>query len=155
MGGLGGSEGSESVQAVTTQHAGKGGLGDRQNHADLGVGTARAPQGEDLGFEFGRSFEGLVQRSRRTVVETLGEVLSLGPGEPAADRPFTDAISGGGGAQREAQFVMSERHLGSRERGESGISVHVVRAGGRWVECSSTTSLANPFRADNLLKHDT
>jgi len=33
--------------------------------------------------------------------------------------------------------------------------VHVVRAVWRWVECLSTTILADPRRADNLLKHDT
>jgi hypothetical protein len=50
---------------------------------------------------------------------------------------------------------VSRDHLGSRQRGKFGISVHVVRAGGRWVECSSTTILTDPFRADNVLKHDT
>jgi hypothetical protein len=44
-------------------------------------------------------------------------------------------------------------HLGSRERGEFGICAHVLRAGGRALECASTTSLPCPFRADNVLKH--
>jgi hypothetical protein len=51
--------------------------------------------------------------------------------------------------------MVVERHLGSRQRGKSGISVHVARAVWRWVECSSTTSLPNASRADNVLKHDT
>ena len=40
-------------------------------------------------------------------------------------------------------------------QGQGGIGVHVVRAGRRRVERASTTSLPNPRRADNLLKHDT
>ena len=91
----------------------------------------------------------------RMVREPRREVLGLGVGEAAPEGLFADAVSDRGGAQGETELMVGERHLGSRERGERGISVHVVRAGGRWVECSSTTSLPYPFRADNLLKHDT
>ena len=79
----------------------------------------------------------------------------MGAHEPAADGLFADAESGCGGPQRAAQGGMMEDHLSAHERSKRGISVHVVRAGGRWVECSSTTSLPNPCRADNVLKHDT
>ena len=78
-----------------------------------------------------------------------------GASQPAADGSFADTEGDGRVAQGEAELAVSECHLGSRERSEFGISVHVVRAGGRWVECSSTTSLHDPFRADNVLKHDT
>ena len=148
-------EGSHAVEAVTEQDAGKGGLGDGQDHADLGVGTALAAQGEDLGFEIGRSLAGLAKRSRGTVGEALREALGFGAGEPSADGLFADAESGGCGAERGAEGGMMADHFSSRKRGESGISVHVVRAGWRWVESSSTTSLPDPIRADNLLKHDT
>jgi hypothetical protein len=89
------------------------------------------------------------------ILETLGKIGYLGASEPAADRLFADAVSGGGFAQRAPEADMLTSHLGSRERGEFGISVHVVRVGERVVECASTTSLPCPFRADNVLKHDT
>ena len=143
------------MEPVAAQDAGEGGLGDGQDHLDLGVGTALAAQSEDLGFEIGTGLARLEQRSRRAVVEAQGKALLFGASEPAADGLFANAESGCGGPQGEAEFVVPESHLGSRQRGEFGISVHVVRAGRRWVECSSTTSLPNPFRADNLLKHDT
>ena len=146
---------SEAVEAVAAQDAGEGGLGDGQDHANLSVGTAFAAQGEDLGFELGRSSAGLAERDRGTVLEALGETLLPGAGEPAPHRLFADAKSRGGDATGEAKGGESGDHLCSRQWGQSGISVHVVRAGGRWVECSSTTSLPNPCRADNLLKHDT
>jgi hypothetical protein len=63
-------------------------------------------------------------------------------------------IRGGDGSKGELMKKKMSDHFGSQDGGESGISVHVVRAGRRWVECSSTTSLPNPIRADNVLKHD-
>ena len=148
-------EGSQAVEAVAAQDAGEGGLGDWQDHADLRIGTALAAQGEDLGFELRGGLAGLVPRDGGMVREPRWEVLGLGASEPSADGLFADAVSDRGGAQGETELMVGERHLGSRQRGERGISVHVVRAGGRWVECSSTTSLPYPLRADNLLKHDT
>ena len=148
-------EGGEAVEAVAAQDAGEGGLGDGQDHADLRIGTALAAEGEDLGFEFWGGLAGLAPWGGGMVGEPLGKVLGLGASEPAADGLFADAVSDRGGAQGETELLVGEGHLGSRQRGERGISVHVVRAGGRWVECSSTTSLPYPCRADNLLKHDT
>ena len=145
----------ETLEAVAAENAGEGGLGDREDHANLSVGAALAAQGEDLGFELGRSFARLAVGDRRTVVEALGKARVCGAFEPSADGLFADAKSRGGDAAGEPEGGESGDHLCSRQRGERGISVHVVRAGGRWVECSSTTSLPNPFRADNLLKHDT
>ena len=88
------------------------------------------------------------------IVQARRKAGRFGAGEPAADGPFADAEGDGRVAQGEAELVVSPRHLGSRERGEFGISVHVVRAGWLEVECSSTTSLHDPCRADNVLKHD-
>ena len=140
---------------MAAQDAGQSCLGDRQHHLDLSVRTAFAAQSEDLRFEGRRSLEGLAQRSRGTIREPWWEALRFGASQPAADGLFADAVSRGGGAQGETKLLMTERHLSSRQWGEFGISVHVVRAGGRWVECASTTSLPDPFRADNVLKHDT
>jgi len=147
-------QGSQSLEAVAAQDAGEGGLGDGQDHLNLSVRTTLAAQGQDLGFKLGGSLAWLEQRSRRTVVEAQGKALLFGASEPAADGLFANAESGCCGPQGEAELVVPESHLGSRQRGKFGISVHVVRAGRRWVECSSTTSLPDPFRADNLLKHD-
>ena len=82
----------------------------------------------------------------------------MGALEPLADGFFADAEGGRGGAQRAAGGAVREmivNQFGSHERGKCGISVHSVRAGWRAVERVSTTTLPEPFRADNLLKHDT
>jgi hypothetical protein len=148
-------QGGETIQAVPAKHAAEGGRRDGEDHADLSVRTALAAQGEDVGFEFRGGFAGLMKRSRGLVVEPLWKAGEFGACEPAADSLFADAEGGGGVAQRAAGSGVTQRHLGSRQGSERGISVHVVRAGGREVVCSSTTSLPDPFRADNLLKHDT
>jgi hypothetical protein len=152
---LGRFERREPVEPVTTQDAGESGLGNWQHHHDLSIGTALPAQSEDVGFEIGRRPARLAKRDRRAVLEALREAGLPGASEPSADGLFADAKSGGGSAQGAAELEVLQCHLGSRERGERGISVHVVRAGGRWVECASTTSLPNPSRADNVLKHDT
>jgi hypothetical protein len=152
---LGRIEGSEAIEPVTAQDPGEGGLGDRQHHHDLGIGTTGAAQGDDLGFESVRSFAGLALGSRRVIVKAGRKAGHFGASQPAPDGSFADAEGDGRVAQREAELAVSQRHLSSRERGEFGISVHVVRAGWRAVVCASTTSLPNPFRADNVLKRDT
>ena len=88
------------------------------------------------------------------VVQPLRKTGRGGASQPAADGLLTNRKQWLSRAER-GRAVVGQSHLGSRQRGESGISVHVVRAGGREVECASTTSLPNPFRADNVLKHDT
>jgi len=82
-----------------------------------------------LGFEMGRSFAGLTQRPRGTILQALREAGLLGALEPFADGFFADAESGGGGTQRAAAGAMAANHFGSRERGQCGISVHSVRVG--------------------------
>ena len=122
-------ERSETIQAVAAQNAGKGGFGNGQDHADLSVGTTLAAQLQDLSLQGRRSLEGLLMRSRRAVVEAGWEALRFCACEPAADRLFADAKGGGGGSQRAAVSGEVGDHFGSRQWGESGISVHVVRAG--------------------------
>lgn len=148
-------QGRESIKMMATQDAGEGGLGDGQDHEDLSIGTALAAEGEDLGFELGAGLAGLAERNRGVIFEAPREAGCLRARQPAPDSLFANPEDEGGVAQREAELLVIERHLGSRQRGEFGISVHVVRAVWRWVECSSTTSLPNASRADNVLKHDT
>ena len=57
-------QGREAVEVMATQDAGEGGLGDRENHQDLGIGTALAAQSEDLGFELGADLPRLRKRPR-------------------------------------------------------------------------------------------
>ena len=66
-------------------------------------------------------------------MQALGEA-GLGASEPAPHGLLADAVSEGGGAQREAELQVLQSHLGSGERSQSGISVHVVRGQKRWVE---------------------
>lgn len=44
-------EGSQSIEAVAFEDAGKGSFRDGKDHEDLSIGTALAAQGEDLGFK--------------------------------------------------------------------------------------------------------
>jgi hypothetical protein len=128
-------QGREAVEVSTAQHPGESRFRDGQHHPDLSIGTALASERKDLRFELGAGLARLAQRSRGMIVQALGEPSLLGAGEPATDGLFTDSVSGGGGAQGETELMMSARHLGSRERSKSGISVHVFRAGRRWAEC--------------------
>ena len=114
-------QGSQSLEAVAAQDAGECGLGDSENDLDLCVGTTLAAQGDDLGFEIGAGLARLVQRSRSTIREARREALRFGASEPSADGLFTDAESGGGGAQGETELEMPEGHLGSRQWGKFGI----------------------------------
>jgi hypothetical protein len=122
-------ESGEAVEAVAAQHAGEGGLGDVKDGEDLGVGAALATQGEDLGFEFGAGFAGLAPGNRGLIFEALREAGMACALEPSADGLFADAVSGCGGPKREVASGELKSHLGSHQWGESGISVHVVRAG--------------------------
>ena len=152
---LWGFEGGKAVEAVAAEHAGESGGGDWKEHADLSVGTALAAEGEDAGFEFRRGPARLAERDAGTVIKALWEARLLRAPEPSADSLFADLEGSGGGAKREALGGEVGDHFCSHERGEGGISVHVVRAVCLEVECSSTTTLPDPHRADNLLKHDT
>ena len=125
----------EAIEVMTAQDAGKSSLGDGQNHHDLSIGATLAAQSEDLGFELGAGLARLAKRPRGMIVQALGEPSLLGAGEPSTNRLLTDAESNGGGPQGEAELSVLECHLGSGKRSKSGISVHVFRAGRRWVEC--------------------
>ena len=61
------------------------------------------------------------------IVQTLRGTGLLRAHEPLADGFFTDAESGGSGAERGAAGVVMENQFSSHERSECGISVHVVR----------------------------
>ena len=98
---------------------------------------------------------GMLMRGGRTILQARGETGLAGAFEPAAEGLFADAESGGGGPEGAAVGSEVGDHFGSRQRGESGISVHSVRAGWRAAGRPATTSLHDPTRADNLLKHDT
>jgi hypothetical protein len=147
-------QGREPIKMMAAQDAGERGLGDGEDHEDLSIGTALPAKGEDLGFELRAGLAGLAVRNRGVIFEALREAGCLGARQPAPNGFFANSEGKGRVAQGEAELVVIQRHLCSRQRGEFGISVHVVRAVWRWVECSSTTSLPNASRADNVLKHD-
>jgi hypothetical protein len=128
-------QGRESIKMMAAQDAGEGGLGDGQNHEDLSIGTALPAEGEDLGFELRAGLAGLAMRNRGVIFEALREAGCLGARQPAPDGLFANPEDEGRVAQGEAELVVIQRHLSSRQRGEFGISVHVFRAGRRWVEC--------------------
>ena len=124
----------EAIEVMTAQDAGESGLGDWEDHHDLSVGASLTAQSEDLGFELGTGLAGLMMRHRRTIDQASGKAAFFGASQPAADGLFADAESKSGGAQGEVELRVLESHLGSGERSQSGISVHVVRGQKRWVE---------------------
>jgi hypothetical protein len=152
---LGRFQGGKPAEMVAAQHAGKGGLGNGQNHPDLGKGTAGATQLHDLRLQGGSGLAGLADGSAGTVLAPWLEAFLFGASEPFAHRLFADRVSGGGLTEREVLSQELGDHPGAHERGESGVSVHIVRAQRREVVYSSTTTLTEPQSADNLLKHDT
>jgi hypothetical protein len=117
----------EAVEVMAAQDAGESGLGDGQDHEDLGIGPALAAQGEDLGFELGAGLARLGKRPRGVIVQALGEAGLLGAFEPAPHGFLADAESAGGAAQGEAELRVLPSHLGASQRSESSISVHIVR----------------------------
>ncbi len=148
-------EGREAVEAVAAQNAREGGLGDWQKREDLSVGAALTTQFEDARFELAAGFARLMVRDRRAILQARRKAGLPGPSEPAADGSVADGVSECDGAAGEFLRGEKKSNFGSHQRGKSGISVHVVRAGSREVEFSSTTSLPDLSRADNVLKHDT
>ena len=85
---LGRIEGGQAIEAMTSEDAGKGSFGDGKNHEDLGVRTALAAEGEDLGFEFGRRLAWLTLRDGGTILQPLRRAGELGTFEPFADSFF-------------------------------------------------------------------
>ena len=114
---------------MALEDAREGGFGDGKDHEDLSVGTALAAESQDLSFELGWSFAWLAQRPRGTIIQTLGGTGLLGALEPLADGFLGDTEGGGGRPQRGPTSAVILNQFGSRERGECGISVHVVLAG--------------------------
>jgi hypothetical protein len=151
---LGSIQRREPVEPLASQDSGKGGFGNAEHHRDLRIGAALAAQGDDLGLQLGSGLPGLAVRRRRAIVKPQREILGFGPQKPGAHGLFAHPINGSRGSQRAAQLPVFPGHLGSHQRGQSSISVHVVPRGRRAVACSSTTSLPNHTPADNLLKHD-
>ena len=148
-------QGGEAIEMMAAQDAGERGIGDREDHPDLGIGTALPAQVEDLSFQQRAGLARLAVRSRGAVRKARREAAFLGAPEPAADGFFRDAESSSSGAQRQGFGRQRSDHFGSHERGESGVSVHNVRGVWKGVEYSSTTTLSYLPRADNVLKHDT
>ena len=87
------------MEVVASEDAREGGLGDREEQADLGVGTALAAELEDLIFQGGGGLARLAQRSGGMVFEAPREAGLAGASEPPADGLFADAEGGGGGAE--------------------------------------------------------
>lgn len=76
-----------------------------------------------------------MMRDARAVRQVGRKARFLGAFQPAPGGLFADGVSIGSGAQREGFGMKKSGHLSSRERSSCGISVHVVRAVWRWVEC--------------------
>ena len=124
----------EAIEVMTAQDARKSSLGDGQNHHNLGVGARWRRRARIWASSWALILRGW-ERGLEDHWASAGGTQPASPGEPAPDRLLGDAESEGGGAQREVELGVLQSHLGSSERSQSGISVHVFRAGRCWVEC--------------------
>jgi hypothetical protein len=131
---LGAFERGEAVEAMAAQDAGDGSLGDVEHGEDLSVGTALTTQSNDVSDEFGTGPAGLMAWGGGSIVELGRKGVVASALEPPADGAFADVVGRGDLAQRETGGVQMSDHFGSHSWGESGISVHVVRAGWLGVE---------------------
>jgi hypothetical protein len=145
----------KTVEAVTLEDAGQSGFGDGKDGEDLGVGAALTAQTEDLSFQWRSGSARLAPRSGGVIRKAGRKAIDASASEPSANRLFRNVEEGGCGAEGKALGSELLDHFGSHDRGQFGISVHVVRGECLKVECLSTTTLPNLFPADNLLKHDT
>lgn len=129
-------------------------VGGVKHGEDLREGAALPAQGKNVSFEFRTGPAGLPLWNRGAVLKMGREAILLCPLKPPAHRSFTDMIGGGDNSEGKVLRGKKGDHFSSHPGGESGMSVHGVRAGFWAVACLSTTSLPEPFRADNVLKHD-
>jgi len=148
-------ERGEPMQAVAPQDAGDRGLGDFEHREDLRIGATLPAQSQDVSFEPGGSSARLALWDRGAVRKLGREPGFTGALKPPTDGSLTDVIRCGHGTKGKVLKKKMRNHFSSHLWSKSGISVHVVRAGFAEVEFSSTTSLPEPSRADNVLKHDT
>ena len=86
-------------------------------------------------FELWRSLAWLTPRDGGEVLQPQRGAGELGTFEPLADGFIGDGERGGGEAQGVATSEVMANHFSSHERGECGISVHIVREVWRAVEC--------------------
>jgi len=121
-------EGFEQIQAMAFEDAPDGGLGDRDQHHDLGVRTALATPAQNVSFQSRRGASWLALGHAGTFEDALRDPFLADAGEPAADGFFTDTAGGCCPPQCQSLSLQIPDHLGSTSGGELGISVHVVRA---------------------------
>ena len=130
---------------MTLEDAGQSGFGHGKDGEDLGVGAALTAQLEDLSFQWRSGSARLSPRSGGVIRKAGRKAIDASPSEPSANRLFRNVEEGGRGAEGKALGSELLDHLGSHDRGQFGISVHVVRGECLRVECLSTTTLPNLF----------
>jgi hypothetical protein len=119
----------EPMQAMTAQDTRDRGLGGAQKGKDLRIGAPLPAQGKNVSFELGTGHARLPSWDRGTIVELGRESRSRERGKAICGRFFVDVIGGGNGPKRKLVKAKMGDHFSSHPGGESGISVHVVRAG--------------------------
>jgi len=77
-------------------------------------------------FEFGWRLAWLTLGHGGTILQPQWGGGLLGASEPLADSFLGDAEGGGGGAERGATDAVVLNQFSSHERGQCGISVHIV-----------------------------
>jgi hypothetical protein len=119
----------QEVDAVASEDSPDGGLGDRHQHDNLGIGAPLPTQSHHVAFKLGGRAPGLALGDTGVLAHPFNYSFESDAGGPASDGFLTDTA--GGCCLPQCQSLLEvQYHLSSTPRGKLGISVHVVRAVG-------------------------
>jgi hypothetical protein len=138
---------SETVAAQQTRD---GGLGDFGLASDLEAWEFSSAQSQNAGDAQAVGGSGGTFGARTAVVQT-GRALGAETGQPLVDAALRNAESGGDSGDRLLEFENAFNHLGSTQRREPGLTMHVHAAVLGWWLCDNPI-FPGPRRMNNLLK---
>jgi hypothetical protein len=124
-------ERGQTVQTVAAKNAADGGLGELGLGGDLKAWQLTAAKSEDPSHPE-RVRGGRGRRRLGRAVRKAGEAFGLEASEPFVDRTFRKTESGRDGGDRLMTLENPMDHLGSTQRGESGLTMHVHAAVPVW-----------------------
>ena len=145
-----GFQGFEASETVAAQQTRDGGLGDFGATGDLEARQFAATQSQDAGHAERVDGSGGTFGARTAVVQS-GRAFGAKASEPLVGAAFADTESGGDPGDGLMKLEDTFDHLGSTQRREPGLTVHVHAAVLGWWLCDNPTS-PSPRRMNNLLK---
>ena len=115
---------------MAAQHPREGGLGNRDEHQDLGIAAAIATQSQDLPLEVRWGATRLSDRNAGSIAEPFGVPGCTSALQPAANGSFAHSSGRWCGPRSEREGEDVPYLLRSTKRRQAGISAHAVRAEG-------------------------